>query len=586
MGDVRSDISAAIVDDRVPHVWVVGGEEFVVREMKRRLEIGRVTISGHTRKHWKTPFHASGPTTHLLVVDNDCPTSHRHHAKRVAKDLGGIPILTIPVKLEDWGQTEKALQAAGILSDLPQEPPPRALTAPEKLTASLKEVVEAKEKSRVQAEPPPAPAPEKESQSVPKNKSREERALELLQESEGAFSDSVIRRIIELETDEPVYRSFDVAAIRVKAKFPEGHKGPRGPELRALLAKYGIDSVDPATFGELGRRAAQVAAASQAGAKRQFLMELLQKNPNTDQSSIFAAVKNEFGSGVRHGLISDVRRELKIAKPPTTLYEKLRAQKYEFVKEKIRANPQILNTELNMLVFQEFKTTLSPRHIAAARREVVADGKPINRDTARLTPRMKAKYDYIEAELKKNPDATNDELTAKLKGKFGGGLNTIDLAALRRRVSSVKTEAEGKTPMRPSNTTMAEHGANSIQDFQILKLEYLERYFRALPKATIDEAKKKLHSKFGSALDNTLISRKRKEVLEDKDRGQKAPRTPKVNAAVPVNGTISEEVRAATELLASAIKAEGYVGWVKVTESGEYEAEIQMMQKISSQGRV
>jgi hypothetical protein len=140
---------------------VVGGQDYVFREVRRRLDFLKIDVAGHAKVNWQPPFSWPKYTTHLLIVEDDCPPALRLHAERVGKKEG-VTVLAGPAR-NHWGEVEELLQKHGLV-DVKLPPSPAPVPTNEEPKVTIADALAARGEqpptiAPVEEPPPPEPAP-------------------------------------------------------------------------------------------------------------------------------------------------------------------------------------------------------------------------------------------------------------------------------------------------------------------------------------------------------------------------------------------------------------------------------------------
>lgn len=70
----------------ISYLYIVGGEDFVFRECKRRLLKAGVNVTGHASYRWKkADFEVPKLTTAILVITDECRNDMRTRAHEQGK---------------------------------------------------------------------------------------------------------------------------------------------------------------------------------------------------------------------------------------------------------------------------------------------------------------------------------------------------------------------------------------------------------------------------------------------------------------------------------------------------------------------
>lgn len=245
----------------ISYLYVVGGEDYVFREVKRRLLKLGVNVVGHAAYRWKNAlFEVPKLTTAILVVTDECRNDMRARAHEQGKKWE-IPVIEAPAR-EHWGHAEEALRKygiieamAGVVPIIAAAPSPEALPATPRTT--LGEAIAAKGEALTPV-PVPTPAkrtlvmaaqPAKSQPAAPAKlekkptraaKAATQRALilELLRESKGKAGSGVICQIVQKKLGE--CSSDAVRKVRKEEKIPPARAGALSAEQVAFFKKYDI----------------------------------------------------------------------------------------------------------------------------------------------------------------------------------------------------------------------------------------------------------------------------------------------------------------------------------------------------------
>ena len=299
-------------------VFIVGAEEYVFRTRRKNLRDLGVAITGHAPPHWKPPFLPARGTTHILICADDCPGYLAAHARLLEHQMG-LTVVSAPLR-NKWGETEEILRKHGLIEAFAGLPHPTVPPPADQFHPKLGDLVKAHEARRAEErptvpemipppaelparpappepappappaptseptptpmpmpEPSPAPSPSPspapvatpEPPSIMATKSmKTPRAvvIEILRETEGQVGVRDLMVAIRQETGETMEerRVRELAAdVRQKHGLPTARRGLRPPNVRALLARYGIVKTDGA---EMAKRSAQVRLANWAAA--------------------------------------------------------------------------------------------------------------------------------------------------------------------------------------------------------------------------------------------------------------------------------------------------------------------------------
>jgi hypothetical protein len=243
-------------------VWlfVVGGQDYVFRVIRKRLRELGVNVAGHAPPHWKPPFVVPKYTTQILVVEDDCPSTLRVHAHRLSKELR-VPIFEAPAR-NRWSEAEELLKKHGLI----ESAAPALAAAPPALAPPELEAREAPppEQAGVPTEAPVAlPAPTAEAPPpvasvtigealLLKEQRRQEGdrvkpnltspkalALRILKESKGLAGDRPIAEAVNKELSTEV-TAYQVGQWRTEAKISKANRGAQPSQVVELLARYGV----------------------------------------------------------------------------------------------------------------------------------------------------------------------------------------------------------------------------------------------------------------------------------------------------------------------------------------------------------
>lgn len=254
----------------ISYLYVVGGEDYVFREVKRRLLKLGVNVVGHAAYRWKNSlFEVPKLTTAILVVTDECRNDMRARAHEQGKKWE-IPVIEAPAR-EHWGHAEEALRKygiieamAGVVPIIAAAPSPEALPATPRTT--LGEAIAAKgevltpvptpaKRTIVMAAQPakkePAP-PAKPMKKVDKEAAQRALILELLRESKAKVGNKPICEIVQKKLGECSVHT--VRKIRKEGKFPPARPGALSAEQVGFFKKYGIEFTQTPQEGVEGDR--------------------------------------------------------------------------------------------------------------------------------------------------------------------------------------------------------------------------------------------------------------------------------------------------------------------------------------------
>lgn len=229
----------------VSYVFIVGGEDFVFRECKRRLLKMGVNVTGHASYRWKNAdFVVPKLSTAILVITDECRNDMRARAHDQAKQWE-IPVVEAPAR-EHWGKAEEALRHAGVIEGRAGivaigptiRPAPRT---------TLGEAIAAKGEK---LEMPVAPAPAKAGKGKDAQRAL---ILQFLTECKGKAGNIPIAKLVAKETG-AVCDVRLVAKVRKEAKIPTARPGALSQEQVAFYAKYGIETKQAAMVGGIHAR--------------------------------------------------------------------------------------------------------------------------------------------------------------------------------------------------------------------------------------------------------------------------------------------------------------------------------------------
>lgn len=243
----------------ISYVYVVGGEDYVFRECKRKLLKLGVNVAGHASYRWKNPqFEVPKLTTAILVVTDECRMDMRARAHEQG-ERWGIPVVEAPAR-EHWGHAEEALRKFGVIEAMAGIVPLSPSTAPATPTTTLGEAIAAKGESLApapihdsmpsSAEPTPnhekepitMPSPAmkvKTDSTKPTRDLQRELAVKLLRESKGKAGDIPIADIVSRQTG-TVCSIYVVRKARRQEKIPPAKPGALSVEQVAFFKKYGV----------------------------------------------------------------------------------------------------------------------------------------------------------------------------------------------------------------------------------------------------------------------------------------------------------------------------------------------------------
>jgi hypothetical protein len=324
-----------------PHVFIVGTEDYVYRVLKGKLRAKGVAVTGHAPNHWQPPFAPPRGTTHLLIVEDDCPAPLRVHAQHLVHEIVGLDVVLAPAR-NRRGETEELLRRHGVLE--PMEPRAAALeTAPE-LRPTIGELIAAKVKVEevvIEAEPviekipepePPAPEPEiiPPPPSRPSHKvmvTRRALAIEILKAIEGRMTDGDLALLVGAQTG-AVTTADEVATWRRESNSSGYRRGSKPARLLPIFARYGLTFVNAseamkefhATRRE--RKAAEVkeektptredipvptpspyvARFTSSDPRYQYALQQIKKRPTVTNFALDREIKEKFGRAIGSGL--------------------------------------------------------------------------------------------------------------------------------------------------------------------------------------------------------------------------------------------------------------------------------------------
>lgn len=258
---MEASVSAA---NQTPAVYVVGGAHYVVREIKRHLTESGIHFAGSALAHFKPPFAPPRYTTHLLVVEDEVNPQLRDHARHLARTLH-LGLIEGPAR-NHWSEVEQQLIKEGLVGDPITEHALAKANEPPHVTIGDAVAAKAEERQEQpkQQEPTPPPATEPAAQEEDMAADpRMQLAMKLLRESKGEFPNVAIIKIVKRDTGQYIGQP-EVAKLRKHLGYKVLPPGARPPEVRAALAKYGINGPSREEVSQKGGRAAQAAYAARS----------------------------------------------------------------------------------------------------------------------------------------------------------------------------------------------------------------------------------------------------------------------------------------------------------------------------------
>lgn len=112
--------SMGVQGEHNPHalnyLYVVGGEDYEFREIKRIMAKMNVNCSGHASVHWKSAFHIPPVTTHILHITDVTKRLLQDCAESQSRMLN-IPVIEAPIRNKKWGDTLVLLKKYGLFEE-------------------------------------------------------------------------------------------------------------------------------------------------------------------------------------------------------------------------------------------------------------------------------------------------------------------------------------------------------------------------------------------------------------------------------------------------------------------------------------
>lgn len=340
----------------VAHLFVVGAEDYVYRVIKAKLRAKGVTVTGHAPSHWQPPFAPPRGTTHLLVVEDDCPAPLRVHAQHLVHEISGLDVVLAPAR-NRWGETEELLRRHGVL-ELMEPRAAQLETAPD-LRPTIGELIAAKarveevvieketvfEKDMMVLQPappfpepivvtppelkldlePPIPEPPVPTSPPPPKPRKivvapQALAIEILKAIEGRMTDSDLALLVGARTGVAT-TAEQVAEWRRESNSSGYRRGSKPVRLLPAFARYGLtfqDASESAKQAYVTRRERKtevsspreevhvttpyVARFDSNDLRYKYVVDRIKKDPSITNWALDVEIKQKFGRMVGHSL--------------------------------------------------------------------------------------------------------------------------------------------------------------------------------------------------------------------------------------------------------------------------------------------